>query len=214
MHPSTPQPGRPGPYPGWHAPSTPPRRSNTALVVVVAAVGGLLVLGVGGAAAFLLLSGGGDAADHGGPEGVAHIDGVQYFSDVPAGHTEDPVVYPQTPPAGGEHHPQWLDCGVYTEPVPAEHAVHAQEHGAVWITYRPDLPAEEVEQLAAHYEDGSYLVISPHPELTDPVVLSAWGSRLTVDSATDPRIAEYLDVHEQGETVPEPGAPCSGGVTP
>ncbi|MBB4930019.1 hypothetical protein F4561_000839 [Lipingzhangella halophila] len=219
--------GQPG---GWGPHQAPPRRrSNTALVVTLISVGVVLVLGLvaAGVIMFFVLNGsddaaerggpGGvthdDAAEHGGPEGVTHIEGVQYF-EVEATHTEDPVDYAQTPPAGGEHHPQWLNCGVYTDPVPAEHAVHAQEHGAVWITYQPDLPPDEVERLTSLHRNGSYLVISPYPDLPEPVVLSAWSSQLAVDSAEDDRITDFLEVYEQAEFAPEPGAPCSGGVDP
>src|SRR5690606_20494200 len=109
-------------------------------------------------------------------------------------------------------HPEWLNCGVYAEPVPAEHAVHSLEHGAVWITYQPDLGAAEVEALRSLYEPGSYVVVSPYPDLPQPIVLSAWGRQLAVDSAEDERVGEFLSVYEQGPQNPEPGAPCSGGV--
>ena len=45
---------------------------------------------------------------------------------------------------GGDHFARWLACDVYDEEVPAELAVHSLEHGAVWVTYDPELPAEQV----------------------------------------------------------------------
>ena len=59
-------------------------------------------------------------------------------------HVAGPVAYSVTPPVGGDHSPVWLNCGVYDRPVPNERAVHDLEHGAVWVTYRPSLPATEV----------------------------------------------------------------------
>ncbi len=50
--------------------------------------------------------------------------GVQSFT-VSQGHVETPVTYAQNPPAGGEHNPAWLNCGVYDQPVPSENAVHS-----------------------------------------------------------------------------------------
>jgi hypothetical protein len=70
--------------------------------------------------------------------------GVQTFSDLSRSHVTGQVNYPQTPPVGGDHNPVWLNCGVYTSPVASENAVHSMEHGAVWITYQPTLPAAEV----------------------------------------------------------------------
>src|SRR6478735_10459810 len=68
----------------------------------------------------------------------AEIEGVETF-DNESQHVEGVVDYPQTPPAGGAHNPAWLNCGVYTEPVPNENAVHSLEHGAIWVTYDPSM---------------------------------------------------------------------------
>jgi hypothetical protein len=64
------------------------------------------------------------------------------------GHDEN-VVYEgsELPPVGGIHSGIWQNCGIYDEPVLAKNAVHSMEHGAVWITYRPDLPAGDVDRL-------------------------------------------------------------------
>jgi hypothetical protein len=45
-----------------------------------------------------------------------------------------------------------------------------------------------------------------------PVVASAWGVQLKVQSASDPRLAQFLQKYEQGPQTPEPGAACTGGV--
>lgn len=77
------------------------------------------------------------------------IAGVQTFTDLSQEHTEEPVQYEQIPPVGGKHNPRWLNCGVYIAPVKNEQAVHSMEHGAVWITYQPTLPAEQVASCKA-----------------------------------------------------------------
>src|SRR5262245_26298957 len=61
---------------------------------------------------------------------------VKTFDYVGGDHTEDPVTYQQTPPAGGPHDPVWDDCGVYTEPIRNENGVNDHETGPVWDTYR------------------------------------------------------------------------------
>ena len=74
--------------------------------------------------------------------------GVRSYDVGPPGqHTEGNVDYAQTPPAGGPHDPVWQNCGFYTEPVRDENAVHSLEHGAVWITYLPSLPQDQVDRL-------------------------------------------------------------------
>jgi hypothetical protein len=113
---------------------------------------------------------------------------------------------------GGDHDAAWLNCGVYTEPVPEENAVHSLEHGAVWITYEADLPADQVEALTDLVEGESYALLSPRDDMPAPVVASAWGLQLRVDDADDPRLAAFLVKYLQGEQTPEPGAACFGGV--
>jgi hypothetical protein len=141
------------------------------------------------------------------------IAGVQEFGSLSRDHTEEPVTYPQTPPVGGAHHATWQTCGAYSQPVANNHAVHSLEHGAVWITYRPDLPAEQVEQLRGLVQGRGHALLSPYPDLPSPVVASAWGLQLKVDSAGDARLAQFLDKYERGRQTPEPGASCRGGIS-
>jgi len=142
------------------------------------------------------------------------IDGIQEYPDVTFDHVEGPVQYDQAPPVGGDHNPIWTNCGVYTEPVPNENSVHSMEHGAVWITYNPDIGQEQIDQLTDLVGTRSYVLLSPYPGLETPIAVSAWGLQLTVDSADDPRLATFLDKYIQGEQTRESGAACSGGITP
>ncbi len=73
--------------------------------------------------------------------------GVESFENLSRTHTYDPVTYEQTPLIGGDHYSVWQEQGLYEEPVPNEKAVHTLEHGAVWITYSPDIPQEQKEKL-------------------------------------------------------------------
>jgi hypothetical protein len=116
------------------------------------------------------------------------------------------------PPMGGAHDPVWQNCGVYTEPVTVANAVHSLEHGAVWITYRPDLPADQVQTLRDLVEGKAYTLVSPFEDLKSPIVLTAWGAQLEIEDATDPRAPVFLEKYVQGAQTPEPGASCSGGV--
>lgn len=140
------------------------------------------------------------------------LDAVKTYSYKGGVHVSDPVTYTEDPPVGGSHFDRWLNCGVYDAPVQNENAVHSMEHGAVWITYRPDLPAAQVAQLKDDVADETYTVLSPYEELPAPIVLSAWNHQLPVQSADDPRIGAFLSEYVQGAQTPEPGALCSNGV--
>ena len=84
------------------------------------------------------------------------------------------------------------------------------EHGAVWITYQPDLPESDREVLAKLAEGQRFLLISPYPGLEDPVVASAWGVQLRLDDVHDPRLQAFIDRYAGNG--PERGANCDSGV--
>jgi hypothetical protein len=143
-------------------------------------------------------------------------DDVQTYDVGPAGeHTGGEVDYAQTPPVGGEHNPVWQNCGYYDKPVRDENAVHSLEHGAVWITYSPDLPQNQVNELENIAESESYVLVSPYPDLPDdtPVVASAWGKQVGLDGADDPDLENFIQAYQQGPQTPEPGAVCTGGTS-
>ncbi|MDE3722434.1 DUF3105 domain-containing protein [Nocardiopsis sp. N85] len=180
------------------------------MIGVVAGALVLLLLVAGGAVWYLSSSGAGGPAD-----GTAAGEEILTFEGLEPDHVEpgEVVDYDMFPPAGGPHYPTWQNCGVYTEPLRAEFAVHSLEHGAVWITYDPSLSPDEVAILKDLYTPGDYLVISPMEGLPTRVVASAWGSQIHLDDPASPALTEYLRGYVQGPDTPEPGAPCSGGIS-
>lgn len=128
-------------------------------------------------------------------------------------HTTAAVTYAQTPPTGGDHNPVWLNCGVYSTPVKNENAVHDLEHGAVWITYRPDLPQSEIDELVNKVTGQTYETLSPYPGLPAPVVVSSWDHQLRLTGPNDPGLDAFIKKYKQNpKTTPEPGALCTGGT--
>lgn len=124
------------------------------------------------------------------------------------------VAYTFSPPIGGAHDYSWATCNgvVYDEAIRSETAVHSLEHGAVWLTYRTDLADGDVARLKEIAQSDPYVLVSPYEDLAAPVVATAWGVQLEVDSVDDERLDAFLARYVQGEQTPEPGAPCSGGV--
>ncbi len=142
----------------------------------------------------------------------AAIQGVEEFEDLSAGHVTGAVEYAMSPPAGGDHDGVLQNCGVYDQPVRNETAVHSLEHGAVWITYSPDLAGEQVAALTDMVREEDYALLSPYEGLESPVLLSAWGVQLAVSDVADPRVEAFMSEYLQGPQTPEPGAPCFGGI--
>lgn len=145
-------------------------------------------------------------------QGKQQIEGVTEYTALSRDHVSETVSYDQTPPVGGAHNHVWQNCGVYTETIANENGVHSLEHGAVWITYRPDLPDLEVRTLQALTRQSGFRLLSPYPDLPSPIVISAWGYQLQVEQADDPRIKDFIEQYELSPQGPEPGAPCTGGV--
>lgn len=175
----------------------PAERSNRRTYII----GGVIGIGVIALLVLLVLS----------LQDPAPVEGVVNLGQQERGH-DDAATYPDTglPPAGGFHANNWQNCGIYDAPINSANAVHSLEHGAVWLTYNPDLPADEVEELKDYARGQSYVLMSPFPNQISPVVLSAWGLQLQLDSVSDRRIQTFLERYIQGPQTPELGATCGG----
>jgi len=143
---------------------------------------------------------------------VAELTSAVTFPDQARGHAAGTVSYSVTPPVGGDHAEVGQNCGIYLDPVANENAVHSLEHGAIWVTYRPDLPVGQVKVLQDAVRKLPYGLLSPYPDLPAPVVASVWGVQLKVESATDQQLATFLAKYADGTKAPEPKGGCSGGV--
>src|SRR5258708_6334907 len=108
------------------------------------------------------------------------INGIVTYNNLSRSHVTGSVTYAQIPPVGGNHNAVWQNCGIYSQPVANENAVHSLEHGAVWITYQPSLDPSSIAQLQSLVRGHYHAVLSPYPWLPSGVVISAWGVQLTL----------------------------------
>ncbi|MFI0810060.1 DUF3105 domain-containing protein [Streptomyces echinatus] len=199
------------------------RESRNRILVIAASVVVVAGLAVGGVVLVNAQSDKKDSAtasDDGKGSGdtghfTAGADGVKTWSGkLSRTHVTSRVTYPMHPPVGGDHNPVWLNCNgnVYTEPVQDENAVHALEHGAVWVTYTGKAQKADVDALAAKVKSTPYSLMSPYENQDAPLILSAWGHQVAVKSAKDPEVDKFFATYVQGRQTPEPGASCTGGV--
>ena len=154
------------------------------------------------------------------------VDGVQSWTLEAGNHVDaaagvdpenPPLVdyeadYDMNPPAGGNHWAAWLNCGIYTEPQQNERAVHALEHGAIWVTYNPDELSEDEVTTLQNSVPSTYMIVSPYPGLDAPVVASAWGYQVKLDGVDDPRLADFIAKYKESPDGPEYGAACTGAI--
>lgn len=138
-------------------------------------------------------------------------EGVKTFPATTNKNVNPPVSYEQDPPTNGDHAPIWQNCGFYSSPVQNEYVVHSLDHGAVWVTYRPDLPVDQIETLRG-LAGEEYVLVSPYPNLYAPVVATAWRNQLALTGTDDPRLQQFIDQFRLSETAPRSGNGCTGGV--
>ena len=185
------------------------QKRNQRIGLIAGITGGVLVLAL--IITFVVVS----ATPKADPSDI-EIEGLKTFGTLTATHVEGTVDYKadygMDPPAGGNHNAVWLNCGVYDQPQENEHAVHALEHGAVWITYDPDaLTPAEVTKLQ-NEAPSTYSIVSPYPGLPAPVVISAWSAQVQLDGVDDPRLQSFIQKYWKAATAPEPGAACTGAL--
>lgn len=139
-----------------------------------------------------------------------------YYSaeDFVGQHYEDgAILYEQVPPTGGMHRGLWQNCGFYSDYIDNERGVHSLEHGAVWITYDPDLPQDQIDHLESK-ADQQFVLISPYPGLDSPVVASVWGKQIFLDGAFDDRLDAFISRYRKNpENSPEVNGICWSGVS-
>ena len=140
------------------------------------------------------------------------LEEVEYLVITSREHTDENVDYPTIPPAGGNHLGIWHTCGIYKVELLDEAAVHSLEHGAVWVTYKPEIPKEEIIKLTIMLSSRSKILLSPHPEQISPIVATAWGRRLEIESSNDLRLEKFVDFFVDGEAAPEAGITCDRGI--
>ncbi|MBB5961666.1 DUF3105 domain-containing protein [Planomonospora venezuelensis] len=170
----------------------------------------LLMWGVGGAVIVLLVGLVGFYMVNQAEE--TSLDAVTSAKYPGSEHVQTKVAYKESPPMGGPHHPAWQNCGIYDAPINNENAVHSMEHGAVWITYQPDLPKEQVDTLK-ELASKDFMLLSPYPGLPAKVVASSWNKQLKLNSADDPRLPKFIQKYKQGAETPELGATCDSDIT-
>ncbi len=140
------------------------------------------------------------------------IKGIVHKVFTSGDHQTTVIKYTDSPPFGGPHSPIWADCTgtVYPNQIASENAVHTLEHGAVWIAYKPGLPADQLDVLTKLVSGQQYMLLTPYEGLKSNISLQAWGYQLFVDSAKDKRIKTFIkDLRLSQKNTPELGASCT-----
>jgi hypothetical protein len=115
------------------------------------------------------------------------------------------------PPTSGDH-AEPLAWQVYDQEVPDANVIHNMEHGGVYISYRPDLPKDQVEKIKSlfskPYSNPGFspikAVVAPRAKNKAPIVMSSWTRSETFNSFNEQAMIDYY-LRNIGKS-PEPGA--------
>ncbi|MBI2052090.1 MAG: DUF3105 domain-containing protein [Candidatus Sungbacteria bacterium] len=108
-----------------------------------------------------------------------------------------PGIYLSNPPVSGWHYGQTTEWGSYNEELIDQNVIHNLEHGGIWITYKPDVPSELVDnlkRLAGEYKRK--IVLSPRSANDSPIVLAAWGRLDKFDYFDEARIKKFIKAYK------------------
>ena len=130
----------------------------------------------------------------------------QYFQAQSRDHIKPGAEHPaynSNPPTGGWHYDQPAQSGIYDKEFSDEQLIHNLEHSHIWIVYKPDLPADQVEKLADIAKDyGSKIIMTLRPANDTKIALVAWEYLLTMDAIDEVNIRKFIDYH-RGVAGPE-----------
>ena len=115
------------------------------------------------------------------------------------------------PPTSGDH-AEPLAWQVYDQEIPDANVIHNMEHGGVYISYRPDLPKDQIEKIKAlfskPYSNPSFspikAIVAPRAENKAPIVMSSWTRSETFNAFSEQAMIDYY-LKNIGKS-PEPGA--------
>jgi hypothetical protein len=101
----------------------------------------------------------------------------------------DAIEYTSDPPTSGPHKPTPPISGVVHRPLSQPVQVGILERGDVLVQYDPALA--DADRAALEGLAGPRVVVAPNPDLSDPVVATAWLYKRTCRSAAVAALREF-----------------------
>lgn len=183
--PKTPPPPRPVQAPRKRTDAKRASRSaadtHRALLYGIAAAGAVALVAI---VAVVALAGGKSSSNDKHVAALMSAAGCDYRPaikiKVPGGQTHvasltAKLPWQSSPPAGGQHYPEWAVWGFYTAAVNPRMVVHNEEHGGVILWWGSKVPASTVNALHDLYDASAVgMVGTPYPQLGSRIAITAW----------------------------------------
>lgn len=122
------------------------------------------------------------------------------------------AVYNDEEPATSGNHSEPLPWQFYTQEIDDSNVIHNMEHGGVYISYRPDLPQDQVDKIKALFFppfsragfSASKAIMAPRAKNNAPIIMSSWLRSEKMQSFDEEKMVQYY--RENIGKSPEPGA--------
>lgn len=117
--------------------------------------------------------------------------------------TTDYMPHNSNPPTSGDHYPQAPKWGVYKKEIPDLSAVHALEHGGIWISYQSTLSDEDIKVLKkiANSNAGA-VIMSPRDSNPAPIAINSWGKLMYLEAPDTAKIQDFIDTNKNNTHEP------------
>jgi hypothetical protein len=133
-------------------------------------------------------------------------------SDQGGGHAERTAYGGDQPPTSGVH-AEPVEWGAYETEVLDDQALHNLEHGGIYVSYRPDLPQDQIDKMKSllftPYANQDFkprkILLAPRASNKSPIILSSWLRNQELESYDEEAIKQYV-LGNFGKS-PEPNAP-------
>jgi hypothetical protein len=108
--------------------------------------------------------------------------------------------YGTNPPTSGDHNPEQLADGAYSEMPDPWYFVHSLEHGRIEIQYSPDLSEQDQLALKGVFDESpAGMLFFPNSEMPYDVAVTAWTQLMGCDTykgdATLDAIRDFRDTY-------------------
>ncbi|OGL36601.1 hypothetical protein A3A68_02130 [Candidatus Saccharibacteria bacterium RIFCSPLOWO2_01_FULL_48_13] len=130
--------------------------------------------------------------------GSEHADqGVKHVADITQ------FKYNSNPPSSGDHYQSPSLKGFYEEELPDGNLIHNLEHGYVWVAYRPDLPADQVQKLKGLFSEPfsdpkfipSKAIVTKRPNNPAPISIVSWRWTMNLDNYDEEELTLFYRQH-------------------
>ena len=75
-----------------------------------------------------------------------------------------------------------------------------------------NIEKEEIIKLTTMFSGNPKILLSPHSQQSSPIVATAWGRRIELETSDDGTLEAFVDFFVDGETAPEAGITCGRGI--